>query len=138
MYNTVDARADRSSTKDSWNKELMRPVRTGSKARAKLPPFKKKMGSTSNASKGRLNNPQLNAISLYQKHAPPIPAPPLQLSAVKKGNRHRTRSSAKKKDLSPLQRKRGENEKNAIGQRSTKNRSRVVGSKGVTTGSTMQ
>ena len=138
MYNTIDGRPEKGSTKDSWNNELMRPVRTGSKARAKLPPFKKKMLSTGNAGKARLGNPQLNAIALYQKHAPPIPAPPLQLSAIKKGNRHRTRSSTRKKDLSPLQRKQADNEKRALEKASTNNRSRVVGSKGVTTGSTLQ
>ena len=39
MYNTVDAKAP--NTKDSWNKELLRPVKTGSRARAKLPELRK-------------------------------------------------------------------------------------------------
>ena len=35
MYSTVDAKA--SNTRGSWNEQLLRPVKTGSQARAKLP-----------------------------------------------------------------------------------------------------
>ena len=35
MYSTVDAKA--SNTRESWNEQLLRPVKTGSQARAKLP-----------------------------------------------------------------------------------------------------
>ena len=130
MYNTIDAPPDKNNTRESWNKELMRPVRTGSKARAKLPPYKKKVLSVSNASKGRGVNQ--NAIQLYQRQVPGIPAP-LQLSSVKKSNR--TRSGTKKKDFSS-HKKRAENDRSPID--ASNNRSRVVGNKGVTTGRASQ
>ena len=61
MYSTVDAKA--SNTKGSWNEELLRPVKTGSRARAKLPELKKII-SVTNSRQGTLANQK--AISLYQ------------------------------------------------------------------------
>ena len=62
MYSTVDAKA--SNTKGSWNEELLRPVKTGSRARGKLPELKKII-SVTNSRQGTLANQK--AISLYQQ-----------------------------------------------------------------------
>ena len=39
MYSTVDAKAN--NTRGSWNEELLRPVKTGSRTRARLPELKR-------------------------------------------------------------------------------------------------
>ena len=39
MYSTIDAKA--SNTRGSWNEQLLRPVKTGNRARAKLPDMRK-------------------------------------------------------------------------------------------------
>ena len=44
MYSTVDAKAN--NTRGSWNEELLRPVKTGSRTRARLPELKKVISVT--------------------------------------------------------------------------------------------
>ena len=95
MYSTVDAKAP--NTKGSWNDELMRPVKTGSRARAKLPELRKIISVTNSRQATKANQ---KAISLYQrKQTNDLPDSRI-ISTSKKG-----RSKSKKNDKGSLKRK---------------------------------